>query len=223
MARTNQVGAERGSVAAGPQKVGALLAAVAIAVLWATANGSRVRSVSASLAIALASVAVVALLAYSFVISTLTYEVVEFTGQSGFPQAKGCRRVLAHTKRALYVRSRAQRHDTGHPRRKSVRRRPRVDTPLAGAREARLRPVLPRIDGVRNDRDRKRRLDRRSHSRLTCSLATNTGESTSARAFRQKSNRWPQRTSTPRARRPIRPRGARQPRLQLCVLAISSI
>jgi hypothetical protein len=92
-------------VATGPQKVGGLVAAVAIAVLWASANNSDSDGLLVRLAISLAALAVGALLAYSFVISTQTYEVVIVPARGadpvtrkvigGFKLTKNAKRVAA--------------------------------------------------------------------------------------------------------------------------------
>lgn len=75
-------------VAAGPQRVGGLVAAIAIALLWATANDSGSDPLLVGLAIALTTVAVLALLAYSYVISTQTYEVVVVQSRNADPKTQ---------------------------------------------------------------------------------------------------------------------------------------
>ena len=70
-------------VSKGPQKVGALVAGIWIALLWATYNGDRGAKDLRALTIILAGLTIVSLLAYSLLISTLMCEAI--TAASGKP------------------------------------------------------------------------------------------------------------------------------------------
>lgn len=70
-------------VSKGPQKVGALVAGVWIVLLWVTYQDDRGAKELRNLTVVLAILTVLALLAYGFLISTLTYE--KIVAMSGNP------------------------------------------------------------------------------------------------------------------------------------------